>query len=105
MFIAMNRICVRKGEGAELVERFSQSSGLEEQPGFVRFRMLMQSWSMSKDGPGETDEYISMTEWESADAFFTWTRSDAFKKAHSRGRLDAIVSSQPCGYDVVLERS
>jgi len=104
MFIAVNRICVRKNEGEELEKRFAESSGIENEPGFIRFRLLKQTWAM---GPASTDEdeYLSMTEWESFDDFTAWTKSESFRKAHSRPRLDAITSSKPAGYTVLNERA
>ena len=104
MFTAINRIRVRKGEGAELEARFGESSGIESEPGFIRFRLLKQTWAMKPGEDEDVDEYVSMTDWESFDHFTAWTKSESFRKAHSRPRLDGIVSSIPAGYEVINER-
>lgn len=111
MFIAVNRITVRKGEGEEIEKRFSESEGIEELPGFISFRLLKDSWAGPARGHGAgmeeavpVDEYLSLTEWKSMDDFINWTNSEAFRKAHAGQRVASVVSSKPTGYDVVCER-
>ena len=101
MFIAINRIRVTRGEGGELEERFAQSSGIEALPGFIEFRLLKKTWGHGDDG---ADEYLSMTQWASKQDFVAWTKSDAFKKAHSGPRAKGVIGAQPAGYEVVVER-
>ena len=52
----------------------------------------------------EADEYLSMTQWASKQDFVAWTKSDAFKKAHSGPRAKGVIGAQPAGYEVVVER-
>ena len=82
MFIVINRLRIKPAAGEKLIERFTQSHGLEDSPGFIRFRLLEPAWS-----PGDLDEgeYLSMTEWASREAFQRWLDSDAFKRAHTGG--------------------
>ena len=101
MFIAINRIRVTRGEGGELEERFAKSSGIEELPGFIEFRLLKKTWGHGDD---ETDEYLSMTQWASKKDFVAWTKSEAFRKAHSGPRAKGVIGAQPAGYEVVVER-
>ena len=101
MFIAINRIRVTRGEGGELEERFAQSRGIEALPGFIEFRLLKKTWGHGDD---EADEYLSMTQWASKKDFVAWTKSDAFKKAHSGPRAKGVIGAQPAGYEVVVER-
>lgn len=101
MFIAVNRIQVKRGEGSELEARFAQSRGIEKMPGFRCFRLLKWTWGMTRP---EHDEYLSVTEWDSPEAFQAWTKSDAFRQAHAGPKIDAIVGSQPGGYEVLTER-
>ncbi len=101
MFIAINRIRVTRGEGGELEERFAQSGGIEELPGFIEFRLLKKTWGHGDD---EADEYLSMTQWASKKDFVAWTKSEAFKKAHSGPRAKGVIGAQPAGYEVVVER-
>ena len=79
MFIAMNRFKVRKETTAEFeVVWRDRDSHLGEMDGFVEFHMLR--------GPERDDHvlYASHTVWASREAFEGWTRSEQFRKAHSR---------------------
>jgi heme-degrading monooxygenase HmoA len=79
MFIAMNRFRVAKGSEAAF-ERvwMSRDSHLEKVPGFVEFHLLK--------GPEAEDQtlYASHTVWENRAVFEAWTKSEAFRAAHSR---------------------
>ncbi|RXF73131.1 antibiotic biosynthesis monooxygenase family protein [Hansschlegelia zhihuaiae] len=78
MFIAMNRFKVFKSE-AEAFETVwrERPRHLDEVPGFVEFHLLK--------GPAdeETVLYSSHTIWRSRGDFENWTKSEAFRKAHS----------------------
>jgi heme-degrading monooxygenase HmoA len=79
VFIAMNRFRVAKGS-EEAFEQvwLSRDSHLDKVPGFVEFHLLK--------GPEAEDHtlYASHTVWEKRATFEAWTRSDAFRAAHSR---------------------
>jgi len=103
MFIAINRLKVKAGTGAQLEERFAQPKGLEQTPGFVRFQLLHRTWQ--PHGELDHEEFLAMTEWQSQQAFVDWTKSDAFKQAHSGPQLDIFVApGEPAGYEVAVER-
>jgi heme-degrading monooxygenase HmoA len=78
MFIAMNRFRVKKGSENDF-ERvwLTRDSHLDEVPGFVEFHLLK--------GPENEDHtlYSSHTVWQSRAAFEAWTKSEAFRRAHS----------------------
>jgi heme-degrading monooxygenase HmoA len=79
MFIAMNRFKVLKDRTQDFENVwFGRRSHLHEVPGFVGFHLLR--------GPEREDHvlYASHTMWASYAAFEGWTRSEAFRKAHSR---------------------
>jgi len=79
MFIAMNRFRVVKGyEGDFEHVWLSRDTLLETVPGFVEFHLLK--------GPEADDHtlYASHTVWRNRAAFEAWTRSDAFRAAHSQ---------------------
>jgi heme-degrading monooxygenase HmoA len=79
MFIAMNRFRVVKGCERDFEHVWqSRDTFLETVPGFVEFHLLK--------GPEADDHtlYASHTIWKSRAAFEAWTRSDAFRAAHSR---------------------
>jgi iron complex transport system substrate-binding protein len=103
MFVVVNRLTVKPGMGEKLIERFAQSHGLEDSPGFVCFTLLEPAWA-----PGEVNEneYLSMTHWESREAFEAWLKSDAFKKAH-QGRDNSIFAgpADAVGYTTPVERA
>ncbi len=103
MFVAINRLRVKAGRGAEVEEAFSRSSGLEETPGFLGFEFQKRTWTMGP--PPEEEEYLSVSRWESKEAFSAWTRSEAFRKAHGSRKSDALLGGNACGYEVVIERN
>lgn len=79
MFVAMNRFKVMK----EATDEFEavwrgRESYLEEMKGFVNFHLLR--------GPELSDYilYASHTVWQSREDFEAWTRSEQFRKVHSR---------------------
>ncbi len=79
MFIAMNRFRVAKGSEAAFEHVWmSRDSHLEKVPGFVEFHLLK--------GPESEDQtlYASHTVWENRAVFEAWTKSEAFRAAHSR---------------------
>ncbi|MGH6791604.1 MAG: antibiotic biosynthesis monooxygenase family protein [Methyloceanibacter sp.] len=78
MFIAMNRFKVRKGSERDFEQVWlSRETHLDEVPGFITFHLLK--------GPERDDHvlYASHTIWRSEADFATWTRSEAFRKAHA----------------------
>lgn len=79
MYIAMNRFKVLKDakEDFEAVW-LGRDSHLSEMDGFVEFHLLR--------GPEAEDHvlYASHTVWRSRADFEAWTRSEQFRKAHSR---------------------
>jgi heme-degrading monooxygenase HmoA len=79
MFIAMNRFRVAKGSEAGFEQVWmSRDSHLDKVPGFVEFHLLR--------GPEAEDHtlYASHTVWENRAVFEAWTKSEAFRAAHSR---------------------
>jgi heme-degrading monooxygenase HmoA len=81
VYIAMNRFRIARGREGEFEEIWrKRDSHLEGVPGYREFRLLR--------GP-EDDEatlYASHTVWESHEDFERWTKSDAFRAAHSGAR-------------------
>lgn len=97
MFVATNRLRTVKGRGHELEERFGRRAGVEKQPGFLGFEL----WK--KETHADHDEYLVVTHWDSKEAHHMWTRSEAFKEAHSGPRADFIVGHPEfSAYDVRL---
>src|ERR1700743_923246 len=78
MFIAMNRFRVKRCcEAAFEKGWFSRETQLDRVPVFVEFHLLK--------GPEADDHtlYASHTVWQSKAAFEAWTKSEAFRAAHS----------------------
>jgi len=85
-YIAMNRFKIVPGMESEFENIWkTRTTYLEDVPGFVKFNLVR--------GPEREDHilYASHTLWESENAFESWTKSEAFRKAHegagSRGHL------------------
>ena len=79
MFIAMNRFKVVKDATGDFEAVWlGRDSHLGEMEGFVEFHLLR--------GPELEDHvlYASHTIWRSRADFEAWTRSEQFRKAHSR---------------------
>lgn len=78
MYIAMNRFRVKRKNTKAFEDLWlSRETHLKDLDGFVEFRMLK--------GP-EMDGmllYASHTVWASEKAFKNWTKSEAFRAAHS----------------------
>lgn len=100
MFIAMNRFRIAPGREKDFENLWrDRETYLESVPGFREFRLLR--------GPGDEASvlYASHTVWESRQAFEDWTNSEAFRKAHARGRApDGTYLGPPQfeGFEVVL---
>ncbi|MBI2265719.1 MAG: antibiotic biosynthesis monooxygenase [Armatimonadetes bacterium] len=75
MITVANRIPVAEGYEAEFEKRFQSRAGLVEgMAGFIRNEVLR---------PIKGNSYIVLTHWESRETFEAWTKSDAFRLAHS----------------------
>jgi heme-degrading monooxygenase HmoA len=91
MFIAMNRFRIALGREPEFEKMWRErDSYLEDVEGFREFKLLR----------GPSDEahtlYVSHSIWESRARFEAWTRSEAFRKAHSRARSpEGVVLGHP----------
>ena len=78
MFIAMNRFRIAQGHEQDFINVWrNRESYLDEVPGFIDFNLLQ--------GPSDEQAtlFASHSRWESRSAFEAWTRSEAFRKAHS----------------------
>lgn len=76
MIVVMNRVPVNEGYSDDFLERFRTRAGLvDSHPGFVRNVVLK---------PVKGEFHVVMTFWETMEHFEAWTRSDAFREAHSR---------------------
>ncbi len=75
-FFVFNNIPVTD-EGRPVFEhRFlERSRAIEEEPGFVAFRLLR---------PIKSDTYIVMTQWNGPHSFEAWKSSKAFENAHAK---------------------
>lgn len=101
MFIAMNRFRIVPGMEAEFEAIWQgRATNLPGLPGFVAFHLLR--------GPatGEFTLFASHTVWASRHHFEDWTRSEAFRTAHSgAGRSTGLYLGPPQfeGFEVVQE--
>jgi len=78
MFVTMNRFTIAPEHWGDFENRFKQRAGLvDSEPGFIRNAVLRPQENSS-------DQHIVMTLWKTRQDFETWTRSDAFRKAHGK---------------------
>lgn len=100
MFIAMNRFKIIPGYEDDFLEIWkNRESFLDEVPGFKEFHLLR--------GPitSEYSLFASHSIWESRQAFETWTKSEAFRKAHAKaGEAKPVYLGKPKfeGFEAVL---
>ncbi len=99
MYIAMNRFSIAPGREDEFETVWRErESHLDDVPGFKSFQLLR-----GQRGEAVT-MFISHSLWASRAAFSAWTESEAFTKAHRRGRSpEGLVLKHPDfeGYEVV----
>lgn len=100
MYIAMNRFKIVPGHENAFIDIWrNRDTFLDDVPGFKEFHLLK--------GP-DGDEYTlfaSHSVWESRDAFESWTKSEAFRKAHaSAGHSKNIYLGPPQfeGFEIVV---
>lgn len=97
MYIATNRIRVRKKSGGKLEKRFKERQGVDKQPGFLSLEL----WKMDDSGGHPYEEYLVVTHWDSKEDFRAWTSSEVFNNAHSGPRADYVLEHPEFkGYDV-----
>ena len=102
MFVAMNRFHIAKGREAEFERVWAErDTHLDGVPGFLEFRLLK--------GPEAEDHtlYASHSIWVDREAFESWTRSEAFRKAHAgAGGRRGLYLGHPQfeGFETVLDR-
>lgn len=78
MYVVMNKLTVASANAGRIEEGFSRSAErMRGVPGCVSFTFLKE------DGIEGDPVYISMTQWESEDAFRAWTQSESFRNAHA----------------------
>ncbi len=102
MVIVTNTNHIKKGEGQRLIDRFNKVGKIEYMEGFLGLEVLLT------ENTKEYDEVTISTRWESKDAFKAWTKSDAFREAHSRdggGRPDYILDNKISYYEVKIVRN
>lgn len=92
MYIAMNRFRVNQGREQDFIDIWkNRESYLEQVPGFKSFNLLR---SETKDG---ITLFASHSVWENQQSFLDWTKSESFRKAHSRVKEtpDGIYAGAP----------
>lgn len=100
MYIAMNRFRIAPGHEQDFETIWKgRQSWLDTVPGFRGFSLLR-----GPQGDGFT-LYASHSTWESRSAFDAWTQSEAFAKAHAKGRApEGTYLGPPVfeGFEVVV---
>ncbi|MFC4778068.1 antibiotic biosynthesis monooxygenase [Paenibacillus sp. GCM10023252] len=91
MIVVMNTISVKKGHGEAVAQRFQNSKGVDQSPGFVKLEVLLT------EGLEEHDEIKVCTTWEDRASFDGWVNGDAFKQAHAQR-----AGAAPQGESVML---
>lgn len=120
-YVATNQFTVRPGSEAKFEARWAnRKSRLAELEGFKYFNLMRRVTLDGGAAPQDAEDpfgYVSLTIWETKQAFNTWRTGDAFKEAHggtSIGAfLGAMISSllvlkgppRPVFYDGLMQQS
>ncbi|MFQ5665437.1 MAG: antibiotic biosynthesis monooxygenase family protein [Candidatus Binatia bacterium] len=90
MIVVTNRIPVAPGQEAAFEDRFRHRAHLiDRSPGFIKnqvLRPVQRRFNHQTNAWEETAEpgyYLVQTHWEDEQAFWDWTKSEAFRAAHS----------------------
>ena len=90
MFVITNRIPVAEGHETDFEDRFRNRAHLiDKSPGFIKNLVLRPVQRRFDHKTGQLEDvkdqgyYLVQTYWESEQAFWDWTQSDSFRKAHS----------------------
>ncbi len=90
MYLAMNHFDVHADKAADFERAWRErDSYLDGVDGFISFHLLAGE---PVDG---LCRYASHTVWRDEAAFRAWVDSDAFRKAHSQGKLTGILAGRP----------
>ena len=77
MYLAMNRFKIVLGRENDFETVWkSRETHLEDVKGFKKFNLIKGSTNK------EFSLYVSHSEWDSEDAFWSWTKSESFRLAH-----------------------
>ncbi|KPV55290.1 MULTISPECIES: heme oxygenase [Paenibacillus] len=100
MVIVTNTSHITKGNAHKLIERFDKVGKVEYMEGFLGLEVLLT------ENTPEYDEVTVSTRWSKKEDFQAWTRSEAFREAHSHrgGMPDYIISNKISFYDVKIVR-
>ena len=90
MYVITNRIPVAEGHEEDFEDRFRNRAHLiDRASGFIKNLVLRPIRRRFNHSTGEWDQsteqgyYLVQTYWKTESAFWDWTRSDAFREAHS----------------------
>ncbi|HDR7792258.1 TPA: heme oxygenase [Bacillus luti] len=100
MIIVANITKITKGNGDKLIERFNKVGKVETMSGFLGLEVLLTQ------NTADYDEVTISTRWDSKEDFQGWTKSSAFKEAHSHrdGLPEYIIDNKIAFYDVKVVR-
>ncbi len=100
MVIVTNKSKITKGNGEKLIERFNKVGQVEFMEGFLGLEVLFTQ------NTRDYDEVTVVTRWNSRDDFKNWTKSEAFKKSHTKREIPEYILENNIGfYDVKVVRN
>lgn len=94
MFMAENKLKLKKGSAEQTTQRFYNRQGIQNIKGFID--MLVTITNKLSD----IDEVKVLTIWESQQAFEDWLKSNEFQEAHKNVRTSKEDDNSP-----ILENS
>ena len=100
MYIAMNRFKIKRGEENSFEDIWkTRETHLDKVPGFKNFHLL------KGDSNEEYTLYASHSAWVNQESFSTWTKSEAFRKAHKgAGQNQHMYVGRPQfeGFEIIV---
>ncbi|BAB07012.1 heme oxygenase [Halalkalibacterium halodurans] len=99
MVIVTNTSKITKGNGEKLIERFNKVGKVEFMEGFLGLEVLLT------ENTKDFDEVTVVTRWNTKDDFKNWTKSSAFRDAHSKREVpEYILENKISFYEVKVVR-
>lgn len=79
LIVVSNRVQVPEDRVEAFVDRLRTDHGIEGQPGFQGLKLL---------SPIDAEGHVTMTFWDSREAYETWRDGTAFERAHDDSSAD-----------------
>jgi len=98
MIVVSNRVTIPDERVETFEERLRMSHGIEDRPGFRGMTVL---------APVDAEGHVTMTFWETREAYEAWRESTAFESAHEEASAERAFKNENTVevHEVAINRS